>query len=210
MDRRLRFPLIVVAIAVVCGFAVRISFVNAHAVTVDSREYSLGEEVRLGEAFSSTSSESLEGYSLVVEGASVMSVSEYLNAFVPGDVEALVADGSSEVVVLNISISNADNEAGYLNYKNWRLTPPQRNTAYYIDYSLWYSVLPELNTGLGSFQVTPGTTVQLHIPFWHQDTAAALFSGGTEYVQDLYAPISGGDYEFVVTNIPRYAIAFSL
>lgn len=210
MNRRFRLPLIVVAVVVVCGLAARISFVNAHAVTVDSRERALGEEVQLDGAFASVSAESLEGYSLVVEGASAMSVSEYLNAYALGGIDELAADGGSEVVVLDLLISNADNETGYLNYKNWRLTPPQRNTAYYIDYSLWYAALPELNTGLGSFQVTPGTAVRLHVPFWHQDTAAALFSGGTEYAQSLYAPIRCGDYEFVITNIPRYVVAFSL
>ena len=53
---------------------------------------------------------------------------------------------------------------GVMNYKNRRLSPPSKNTAYYVDYDLWYQAIPSLAEGKGRFGVTEGTTKTIYVP----------------------------------------------
>lgn len=97
---------------------------------------------------------------------------------------------------------------GVMNYKNRRLSPPSKNTAYYMDYDLRYQAIPSLAEGKGRFGVTEGTTKTIYVPFWHFDSYEANMQG--DFSGAMRADVSEGGYEFIFTHIPRLSVSFEV
>lgn len=207
VSRRFFLPVAICLLVALIGG--RIWYVNQHAIFVPTYSHELDEWIDLDGSFVSVSDEDTFGYSLKVSNARMMTRRDYFEFFSvdSSDSDTGISGESFFVVVLDIDVKNQGNADGYINYKNWRLSPPARNTAFYIDYDLWYEALPELNSGKGAFGVTEGTTVTLHVPFWHFDSKKASLAASSV---SAYGDVVEGSYEFILTNMPRHTVFFTV
>ncbi|MDO5800748.1 MAG: hypothetical protein Q4Q56_03520 [Coriobacteriia bacterium] len=208
MKRKAKGLLAAAAIlAVVAVSAARIAWVNDNAVCVPEEQFEVGEWVDFDGAFVSSGKEQADGYALRVKNARIMSCQDYLRQYAGESGEDLSGE-DGEVVVLEIGVSNDGSSDGYMNYKNWRLSPPSKSTTYYIDYDLWYQAIPSLAEGKGRFGVTEGTTKTIYVPFWHSDSYEANMQGG--FSSAMRADVSRGGYEFIFAHIPRLSVSFEV
>lgn len=215
MIRRKKAIAVVLIAASVVAFCARVAFVNAEAQHLEIQTYEIGEEVDLDGSFLEYATENTAGYSIRVTDARIMTSREYAEAYGvvedvdgrlasisqalgAGDVEGAPALDEKTEIVLDIEVTNADNDDGYLMALSWRIIPEKtRDAAFQPDFDLWGLANPAMGEQIG-FTIRSGSSMSLHIPFKRDIVRPPLKSNGYSYI----AVAQSESYYFQVSNVP--------
>lgn len=154
-----------VSLAVVAIVA-RIWWVNVTLPHIPVEYYAQDEWVALEGAFHYRADEGTQGYSLMVEDATIMTYDEYLRAYGNGD-EELGTHGDARCVVdMTLRIRNDGAEQGGIEIFEMLLVPRRANEYLICDImnddALWPQV--EENASM-SVSIRPGTEYVVHLPY---------------------------------------------
>lgn len=159
----------VAAMVVVLAVAVRIGWVNAHAVTIPTEHYAMGEWVDLsGSYYDNLKQEDMAGYSMRVVDAQTVSYEEFLNQYAvdsPPDDKDLSDDGGDTIILLTYEIKNDSNDGGGIALFRHELIPERKNASYRFDSDLWWLLQPQTKNQASGVALKKGTSYTLQVPF---------------------------------------------
>ncbi len=193
--------LVVAALGVV---GVRIWWTNESLPRIPAEVYEQNEWVELDGAFQNTTKEETDHYSLMVEGAQLMTYDEYLETY--GTEEAtsgmeglmprspLGEHGDARcVVVVALRIRNDGSELGGVNMFQMALVPERANEYLMCDVMNEGALWPQVQQGAGkTASVQPGTEYLAHIPY--------VFNGGTEV---YWREVTDRTFTLLVSRMPE-------
>ncbi len=158
--------------------AVRIERVNRQIVYPEIKEYGMGEEVEIGDDIFMEDYENMDGYSVTVEEAELLTYHEFLEKFQYDEETQGQLYQTNEMLypemVCNVKItvknSNSKDEPDkgidFLNYalygKDFQLQ---------LSELLYYVANPDMEDGLLSFRLMPGTEKEFYLPFSFRPSA---------------------------------------
>ena len=176
------------------AFAGRIWWVNASAFDYPEVHYAMGEWVALDGAFTISSSESTQGYSLCVQGTQVMTRAEYVeqHALDPSQIEEGEYDNVRSVLCLELAIKNEGNESGSLWLSQMSLVPEGATNAMRYQAQLWCTSNDTLNESVSSISLLKDSEYTTYIPY--------ILYGSTE--EAFQQEIDARRFKFIVSNAP--------
>lgn len=205
---------VVLAILVVCLLGVRIGWVNAHAETVPTEHYGMGEWVDLsGSYLYELQSEDMQGYSIRITHAEELSYNEFVARYAKGSVTPDQASGDSDqktvkasdnpdqktIVLLECEVKNKGNDAGGINVSQYNLVPTRKNVAYTMDRDLWGLVEPQLKDTRGGFGLKKDSSYTTDIPFTFVSAPPYFQKLNREIVQPV---ADDSSFEITLCNAP--------
>ena len=185
------------AVLCICAVAVRIWWVNAHAVQLPVERYDEGQWLEIGAAFNYSNEEKMDGYAFRVNSVEVMTPNEYLRKYGKDDVRKVDRGNERTILAVNLTMRNSDNTEGGIKSYLWKVVPASRSTMYSPDNELWSHAVKNTES-LSMFSVVPGTEVTTVVPF----RGLTDNDYGGSWSDMKREPIKDSRFEFVLTNLP--------
>lgn len=152
-------------------WGMRVYVVNASAERIPQELYGQGEWLEPGEGYLIDDGvEDLDGFSLRLDGAHIMSPREYIEKYGKHNEAKPEDDSVKSVLAVTITVKNTSNERGGFEGWLWTVIPASKNCAYSFDADLFTRVEA---TG-GRFRVGLGKEVTRTFPFRRQDLGPYL------------------------------------
>lgn len=172
--------------------AARIWWVAENVPQIPIERYGQGEWVELDGAFQNNADEGTDDYSVMVEGISVMTYDEYLEAYGEGPQEPGAKGDSRCVVDVALRIRNDGTEPGGLNVFQMVLVPARANEYLICDVMNADALWPQVQEGASAIvSIRPGTEYVAHIPY--------VFNGGDEVYQ---REVTDTEFSLLVSRMP--------
>ncbi len=153
-------------LAVATLVAARIWWVNTSLPQIPLEYHGQGDWVSLEGTFHNSSEEGTEGYSVMVEGAALMTYDEYLDTYGEGPREPGAHGSAHCVVEVTLRIRNDGSEAGGLNAFEMILVPDRADEYLICDVMNDDALWPQAQVGAGRMaSVRPGTEYVAHVPY---------------------------------------------
>ena len=172
--------------------AARIWWVAENVPQIPLERYGQGEWVELDGAFQNNADEGTDDYSVMVEGISVMTYDEYLEAYGEGPQEPGAKGDSRCVVDVALRIRNDGTEPGGLNVFQMVLVPARANEYLICDVMNADALWPQVQEGASAIvSIRPGTEYVAHIPY--------VFNGGDEVYQ---REVTDTEFSLLVSRMP--------
>ncbi len=122
-------------------------------------------DVELAGDFIFDNQENTAGYSVRVDAAELMDASDYIKRY--GHVAAGDRDASDvengDVLVLTYTVTNRDNQSGWLDMVMLMAVGSSKNSLYKVDGNLWKIAEPSLEN-TSALILTPNSTYTTHVP----------------------------------------------
>lgn len=191
MARR-RVIAVCLLVTAVLAVAARIWWVAENVPQIPIERYGQGEWVELDGAFQNNADEGTDDYSVMVEGISVMTYDEYLEAYGEGPQEPGAKGDSRCVVDVALRIRNDGTEPGGLNVFQMVLVPARANEYLICDVMNADALWPQVQEGASAIvSIRPGTEYVAHIPY--------VFNGGDEVYQ---REVTDTEFSLLVSRMP--------
>ncbi len=179
-------------VTAVLAVAARIWWVAENVPQIPIERYGQGEWVELDGAFQNNADEGTDDYSVMVEGISVMTYDEYLEAYGEGPQEPGAKGDSRCVVDVALRIRNDGTEPGGLNVFQMVLVPARANEYLICDVMNADALWPQVQEGASAIvSIRPGTEYVAHIPY--------VFNGGDEVYQ---REVTDTEFSLLVSRMP--------
>lgn len=143
----------------------RVESVTAEAISIPEERYAIGDEVPLGGAFMSQSSEGTEHYSVQMLDVKRMSYNDYMRAY--GIEGAQIVEGydAQSIIDVEMKITNSGDDLGGLNMWEFILVPETGNTYCIPNIQLWELSEAQLPPETSPITLRPHSTYTTHVPF---------------------------------------------
>lgn len=179
-------------VTAVLAVAARIWWVAENVPQIPIERYGQGEWVELDGAFQNNADEGTDDYSVMVEGISVMTYDEYLEAYGEGPQEPGAKGDSRCVVDVALRIRNDGTEPGGLNVFQMVLVPARANEYLICDVMNADALWPQVQEGASAIvSIRPGTEYVAHIPY--------VFNGDDEVYQ---REVTDTEFSLLVSRMP--------
>lgn len=202
-----RILLWIAGILLLALLCLRIYAVNSHDYTYPIEHHPVGEWVDLsGTFFYDKALEHLDGYSICVQDARIVSYNEYIALYGLDPAQQVDSPTYDEpgIVCVTMVLKNEGNSDGMFSMLDAKLYPQGGITGYQADGSLWSTSNPNFDDTFFYIGVLPDTEVVLHVPFPVPTTAAT-------FDMKYQLPVTESDFEFVLSIAPvRHVIDIHL
>ncbi len=193
---------VIISVALTSALALRIQIVNQSQLVIPERHFSMGDEVDLDGSFIYDNQENTAGYSIRVDKAEVMSASEYMKRYAKdGNTGSTASKAEGDVLVLTYTITNADNETGFLDMVMLMAVGESRNHLYKVDDALWERAEPSLENS-NALVLKPNSTYTTELPFSYYE-GPGLFESTTAQDNERRAKIEDAGFSLYVSNAPQ-------